>query len=45
VCRIASESRLVSSVVSINAERYDSGKGDRHVLPLSGRCGATSRQR
>lgn len=29
-------------VASFVAERYDSGKGDRHVPPLSGRSGTTS---
>jgi hypothetical protein len=32
-------------VASFTAQRYDSGKGDRHVPPLSGRRGAASSQR
>ena len=45
VGRIDSEPCPTPYVVSFNAERYDSGKGDRHVFPLSSRRSATSGQR
>lgn len=45
VFRVHRELSPAPCVVYLNADRYDSGKGDRHVLPLSGRCGATSGQR